>query len=171
MELFTIISLLVAISGTAYAIIAAIKEYTDVFVEKKIKTAKEHLQNTELEKSGNNKLFLQACSNNTWGIIFMRSYRACFFIPLMIFSCLVIYITLVVYQKGGPGTEIITEGSWPTYKAMLCWVPISYAFFICLGIISLVVMFIFFNLLKHKSEVGLDNGLVTKTPQPEQAHK
>lgn len=165
MQLFTIISLLIAISGAAYAVIAAIKEHTDVFVKKNSETAKEHLQNTAPEKSGNKKLYSQACSNRKWGIRFTWLYRVSFFAPIIIFGYLVTKITLIVYQKGGPDIEIITAESWPIYKARLLWVPISYVVSIVLGLIFIGAMKISFCLLKNKSEVGLEpNGVVSKKP-------
>lgn len=169
MQLFTIISLLIAISGAAYAVIAAAKEYTEVFVENKIEVAKEHLQNTTPEKSGNKKLYSQACSNHKWGIRFAWFYRIFFFAPIIIFSSLVIIITSIVYKKGGPNTEILTAESWPTYKVMLFWVPISYVILIVLGLVCIGLMKFFFYLLKNKSEVGLEPNLVMpEVTKPEQ---
>jgi len=165
MQLFTVISLLIATSGAAYAVIAAIKEYTNIFVEKKIKDAKVDLQDTDPEKSSNEELYSQASSNHKWGMGFTWFYRAFFFAPIIIFSYLVIKITLIVYQKGGPSTELLTAESWPTYKAMLFWAPISYVVFIVLGLICLVGMIISFHLLKNKSKIagGKPKAVVSKT--------
>ena len=167
MQLFTIISLLIAISGTAYAVIAALKEYTNVFVKAKIEDAKEDLQNTDPEKSSNEKLYSQACSNHKAGIMFVWFYRICFFVPIIIFGVLVIQITLIV-NKAGLSIDIITTESWPTYKAMLFWVPISYIICIGLGLIFLVGMTISFNLLNNKSDAagGQPKTVVSKTPTP-----
>lgn len=166
MQLFTIISLLIATSGAAYAVIAAIKEYTNAFVIAKIKTAKVHLQDTTPEKSANKELYSQARSNKKIGIVFVWAYRICFFLPITTFSYYVIKITVIV-NKAGLSNEIITEKTWPTYKSMLFWAPVSYAIFIGLGLAFLAGMVICFRLLKNKSDVagGKTTGAVSKTIQ------
>ncbi len=163
MQLFTVVSLLIAVSGAAYAVIAAIKEYTNSFVASSIDIAKDNLQNTDPEKSGKKTLYLQALSNHKWGIRFAWIYRICFFVPVIVFCILVIAVIRIAY-KSGPSTEIITEANWPIYKAFLFWVPIGYALSIVFGLVAMVIMICFFGSLKNKSDVGLDPGAVSKIP-------
>ncbi len=156
MQLFTIISLLIAISGAAYAVIAAIKEYTDVYIENCTKIAKTHLQNTNPSKSANKELYSQARSNYRWGNKFKFFYKVCFFAPLIIFCYLVARITFVVYKEGGPATEIITETTWPYYKKVIFWVPVSYSVAVVLGGACLGIMAFYFWLLKKNAKISPD---------------
>jgi hypothetical protein len=116
-DLFTIISIVIAVSGATYAALVAIREYLGGSVRERLKVASDHSE--KMRDATNDTHKTRASRFEGWLVQLNRAWMLSYGVPILIFAvisyCQAIHI--IVAYWGNPATK--PPSGWPVYKWVL----------------------------------------------------